>query len=232
MAISVYDTFRSLPEITVELAQKTWGPEKGLAFVAAGAGLLPVSLALQSPKAAIAGSLIGVISCLFASILLELQDPGFFSTFKFSQFGIPKRLSLETRLIAVLCCITGPIFEEWIFRGIIQSVSDELFAAVLPDKKVKLGIGDPVPLAKIVSAIATSVLFGLFHVTSLPSDISPSARLALQDMRRWQPIFATITSLFFYIAKEKYGLTGAFWAHMTHNSLLTLKSRAFNTSII
>jgi membrane protease YdiL (CAAX protease family) len=184
MTLSVYDTFRSLPEITVELAQKTWGPENGLAFVTAGSSLLPVSLALQSPKAAIAGSLIGVISCLFSSILLELQDPGFFSTFKLSQFGIPKKLSLEMRRIVVLCCITGPIFEEWIFRGMIQSVSNRLLAAVLPDKKVKLGIGDPVSLAQIVSALVTSILFGLVHVTSLPSNISPSERLVMQNIIR------------------------------------------------
>jgi membrane protease YdiL (CAAX protease family) len=227
MTISVYNTFRGLPEIAIALAQKTWGPEKGLALVTAGAGLLPLSLALQSPKAAIRGSLIGVVSCLCASIIAEVQDPGFFYTLKFSQLGIPKELPLEMRRIVLLCCIHGPIFEEWIFRGMIQSVYDKLLASVLPDKKVKLGIGDPVPLAKIVSAIVTSILFGLFHVTSLPSDISPSERLALQDVIRWQPIFVTITSLFFCIAKEKYGLTGAFWAHMTHNFLVTLQGRAF-----
>lgn len=98
----------------------------------------------------------------------------------------------------------GPLIEEIVFRGICQSCLMEIAEGVLPDKDVKI-FSHTIKLSALVAIVATSILFGLAHLSS--------------GLGILHVVMATFGGIVMGLLKHHYGLTASAAAHVTNNGI-------------
>lgn len=98
----------------------------------------------------------------------------------------------------------GPIREEIVFRGIVQSALEYAVEKIFPHKEVNI-FSRKIKLPAVISIVATSIIFGAQHYGS--------------GMGALHVIHATVGGLEFGILKYKFNLAASIAAHVTSNIL-------------
>lgn len=100
-----------------------------------------------------------------------------------------------------------PVIEEIIFRVIIQGTIEFVAEKVFGDREVEI-FSHKIKLAALISIVATSVLFGLAHLSS--------------GMGIAQVVVTTVSGLVFGILRHKYNPLASMAAHITNNTIVMI----------
>ena len=159
------------------------------------------------------GSRIRFSSCPFKTYLEEmdkLQD--------IDPYGPNRTTPFKVKLTGLAVgCVAAPIFEEVLFRGVIQgglfrSLPKMILSRVAPEK-VELVDSTAVKVARVV---ITAGLFSAYHLMN--RGILPDSYVTMQL------VAAFLGGLGFGTLKETHGLSAAIGAHMGSNLLQSLPS--------
>lgn len=147
-----------------------------------------------------------------ASIAVLGTGTAFCIAHLFSQiFGdLPENNEYRNEILSMspfISCVAAPIFEELIFRKVIQGSLHSIFKRILPLVTFSV-MGQQLPLAAIIAIIMSSAGFGLVHSTND------------HQGRMRQTFISGATSLFiegplFYY----YGLWASCLAHIINNTI-------------
>ncbi len=143
-----------------------------------------------------------IVSMAILYIKNHLEDQSSHSSFAFSEYG--KQIFSSP----LASCLTAPIAEELLFRGLIQNGLPLLISSFVPESSESRLFN--LNSTAIFSLCFTSLLFGLMHLSNR------------HDKANVQAVATTISGLFYGWLALQSGIYCSIAAHIAHNTLLFL----------